>query len=405
MVFARFALLLTGGAAVKLAFTLQDEDDVQTFADTGVVPRKLVDRRLGGIRRMGSRDVRGVCDVTETAVGLGIKTQTTEPTDGQVLTLTPPITEANTLPEGTAEGYENQGDVVTPGKGANDGIDENASDTTTTRTAPRPPPTVHRVTFAATPEPSPFDASQGDSSDASIDSFITQMRRSLDEYSASPSNNSEGDRIDDSDDSDTSTVSEDAAAIAQEYLSTLPFVPPPGAEPPVTPGAGLKKPTVCASPFIAANGLGRRIVRGEGGKGNFVKRAPNGGAVKRPLIVQQVADENEPKDSNETNENNPNAFQTPGRPKTSTTKFSFPKTPGPVFPAEDDEEENFEDEDDTVNDENSPIVKLHVSLNDLRCRTSQSVDDSRERYAQDDAETNEPPTLKQVDVNTVGSRY
>ena len=58
-----------------------------------------------------------------------------------------------------------------------------------------------------------------------------------------------------------------------------------------------------------------------------------------------------------------------------------------------------------MNDENSPIVKLHVSLNDLRCRTSQSVDDSRERYAQDDAETNEPPTLKQVDVNTVGSRY
>ena len=54
MVFARFALLLTGGAAVKLAFTLQDEDDAQTFADTGVVPRKLVDRRLGGIRRMGT---------------------------------------------------------------------------------------------------------------------------------------------------------------------------------------------------------------------------------------------------------------------------------------------------------------------------------------------------------------
>jgi hypothetical protein len=145
---------------------------------------------------------------------------------------------------------------------------------------------------------------------------------------------------------------------------------------------------VCASPFIAADGA-RRVIRGEGGKGAFVRRHERGGAAARP-----------PKDPSPVGARAPagaRSARTPG-PKTADALagLAYPKTPGPTlddaFDDETREESSDSDADDAFDDENdvlpeasppgaSPRVKLHVSLEDLKGRYGGTArDESRERY-------------------------
>jgi hypothetical protein len=402
MVFARIALLLAGGAVVKLAFRLQDEDDAVRDAACGVVPRQRtpVDRRLGRTRSSVSSqgqdtETRSVgCNITETAMESVPREASTEPllepptpSEARVAS-TPSALEANDAlptPKGVDD-EEKQGDVVTPGTNAAKSVARGAADK-----SPKAPPTARTVHFATTPEPSPFAEAVGSAESGFSEEEEDETKDCLSDESSDDANDTSA---------EIGTLEEDVRKIAHEYLSTLPFVPPPGQEPPVTPGAGLKRPTVCASPFIAADGT-RRMVRGEGGKGNLVTRNPRGGAAKRPLALIKVE-----RDDNE------GSFQTPG--KTTKTTHAYPKTPGPVFEVdtEDDEDENENDENllEEFVDENYGVVKLHASLDDLRLRAS--VDDSRERYAErgDDetlAETEKhvPFQLKRVDVNRSVNRY
>jgi hypothetical protein len=209
---------------------------------------------------------------------------------------------------------------------------------------------VRAVTFAS-PEPSPAAAS----SERSLVSDERDSERRTDSEDESEDESEEDDAV--------------ASRIAAEYLASLPFVPPPGTEFPETPGAGLRRPAVCASPFIAADGA-RRVVRGEGGKGNLVRRRADGGAA--PRLMTHAEDPAEDL-----------VARTPGGTR-AARQTGYPKTPGPTL--DDENETFFEDEEEGDENENQPQasppseeVKLHVSLLDLKGRRG-GVGDSRERY-------------------------
>ena len=89
---------------------------------------------------------------------------------------------------------------------------------------------------------------------------------------------------------------------------------------PETPGVGARRPAVCASPFIAADGA-RRVIRGEGGKGAFVRRNERGGAAARP-----------PKDPSPVGARAPagaRSARTPGQKTADALAgLAYPKTPG-----------------------------------------------------------------------------
>lgn len=368
MVFARVALLLAGGAAVKFVLALQDEDDAARAGDARGATEAPVDRRLGWVRPAVSRREPAADATAEAALGpvaVAEPAPSPDSTGPGVLALTPPAAEA----EETRSVDDTSAEVATV---ASDATERTDPDPETRSTGPpaalarepvgaplepeservRPPPrvAVRAVTFAS-PEPSPAAAS----SERSLVSDERDSER----------------RTDSEEDSEDESEEDDAVAsrIAAEYLASLPFVPPPGTEFPETPGAGLRRPAVCASPFIAADGA-RRVVRGEGGKGNLVRRRADGGAA--PRLMTHTEDPAEDL-----------VARTPGGTR-AARQTGYPKTPGPTL--EDENETFFEDEEEGDENENQPQasppseeVKLHVSLLDLKGRRG-GVGDSRERY-------------------------
>ena len=393
MVFARVALLLAGGAAVKFILALQDEDDAARAGDARGATDAPVDRRLGWVRPAVSRREPAAGATAEAALGpVAVAEPAPSPasTGPGVLALTPPAAEA----EETRSVDDTSAEVATV---ASDATERTDPDPETRSTGPpaalarepvvsplepeservRPPPrvAVRAVTFAS-PEPSPAAAS----SERSLVSDERDSERRTDSEDESEDESEEDDAV--------------ASRIAAEYLASLPFVPPPGTAFPETPGVGARRPAVCASPFIAADGA-RRVIRGEGGKGAFVRRNERGGAAARP-----------PKDPSPVDEQiGARSARTPG-PKTADALagLAYPKTPGPTLDDafDDDDDETFDsDADDAFENENepeaefkppgaSPRVKLHVSLEDLMGRYGgASRDESRERYrASPLAETN-----------------
>ena len=392
MVFARVALLLAGGAAVKFVLALQAEDDAARAGDARDATDAPVDRRLGRVRSVVSRREPAAGANAEEAPGPVAAAEPASSPDTArpgVLALTPAASEAE---ETRAVDETREVSAV-----AVEATERTETDPETRSTGPpvaharetvgpgapvepeagRVPPrrsAVRAVTFAS-PEPSPAAAS-------SEPSLVSDRHAS-----------SSGEECSDSEDDDEDDAV--ASRIAAEYLASLPFVPPPGVAFPETPGAGLRRPAVCASPFIAADGA-RRVIRGEGGKGAFVRRNERGGAAARP-----------PKDPSPVYERTgARSARTPG-PKTADALagLAYPKTPGPTlddaFDDETREESSDSDADDAFDDENepeirpsppgaSPRVKLHVSLEDLKGRYGGAVrDESRERYrASPLAETN-----------------
>ena len=372
MVFARVALLLAGGAAVKFILALQDEDDAARAGDARDATDAPVDRRLGRVRPAVSRREPAAGANAEAAPGpLAAAEPASSPdsTGPGASALTPAAAEAEET-RAVDETREVAVDAV-------EATDRTELDQETRSTGPpeavepeaghAPPPrvAVRAVTFAS-PEPSLVSHESDDDHHASSSSYE-----------------------DDDDAYDDDAV---ASRIASEYLASLPFVPPPGAAFPETPGVGARRPAVCASPFIAADGA-RRVIRGEGGKGAFVRRNELGGAAARP-----------PKDPlplGARASDNQRPARTPG-PKTTDALagLAYPKTPGPTLDDAFDDETLDADADDAFDDENepeilsppgaSPRVKLHVSLEDLKGRYGGAVrDESRERYrASPLAETN-----------------
>ena len=330
---------------MKFILALQDEDDAARAGDPRDATDAPVDRRLGRVRPAVSR--------REPAAGANA-----EAAPGPVASaLTPAAAEA----EETRAVHETREEAVvaveatdrteldqeTRSPGPPEAVDPEAGH------APPPRVAVRAVTFAS-PEPSLVSHEPDD----------------------------------DEDDDDAYDDDAVASRIASEYLASLPFVPPPGAAFPETPGVGARRPAVCASPFIAADGA-RRVIRGEGGKGAFVRRNERGGAAARP-----------PKDPSPfSTQKGARSARTPG-PKTADALagLAYPKTPGPTLDdAFDDEtlDSDADDDDDAFDDENepglnsaefkppgaSPRVKLHVSLEDLMGRYGgASRDESRERY-------------------------
>ena len=394
MVFARVALLLAGGAAVKLVLALQDEDDAARAGDSRGATDAPVDRRLGWVRPAVSRREPAAGATAEAALGpvaVAEPAPSPDSTGPGVLALTPPAAEA----EETRSVDDTSAEVATV---ASDATERTEPDPETRSTGPpaalarepvgaplepeservRPPPrvAVRAVTFAS-PEPSPAAAS----SERSLVSDERDSERRTDSEE------------DESEDSEDASEEDDAVAsrIAAEYLASLPFVPPPGTEFPETPGAGLRRPAVCASPFIAADGA-RRVVRGEGGKGNLVRRRADGGAA--------------PRLNTHTEDPAPIVARTPGGTRAARAP-GYPKTPGPTL--EDVDETFFEDEEEGDENDNRlfgaspPSVKLHVSLRDLKGRCG-GVGDSRERYqASPLAEANGEETETFQEAR--GSRY
>ena len=368
MVFARVALLLAGGAAVKFILALQDEDDAARAGDARDATDAPVDRRLGRVRPAVSRREPAAGANAEAAPGPVAAAEPASSPDSTApgaSALTPAAAEA----EETRAVDETREEAVV----AVEATDRTELDQETRSTGPpeavdpeaghAPPPrvAVRAVTFAS-PEPSLVSHEPDDDHHASSSSYE-----------------------DDDDAYDDDAV---ASRIASEYLASLPFVPPPGTAFPETPGVGARRPAVCASPFIAADGA-RRVIRGEGGKGAFVRRNERGGAAARP-----------PKDPSPVDEQiGARSARTPG-PKTADALagLAYPKTPGPTLDdAFDDEtlDSDADDDDDAFENENepglnsaefkppgaSPRVKLHVSLEDLMGRYGgASRDESRERY-------------------------
>ena len=368
MVFARVALLLAGGAAVKFVLALQAEDDAARAGDARDATDAPVDRRLGRVRSVVSRREPAAGANAEEAPGPVAAAEPASSPDTArpgVLALTPAASEAE---ETRAVDETREVSAV-----AVEATERTETDPETRSTGPpvaharetvgpgapvepeagRVPPrrsAVRAVTFAS-PEPSPAAAS-------SEPSLVSDRHAS-----------SSGEECSDSEDDDEDDAV--ASRIAAEYLASLPFVPPPGVAFPETPGAGLRRPAVCASPFIAADGA-RRVVRGEGGKGNLVRRRADGGAA--PRLMMHTEDPAEDL-----------VARTPGGTR-AARQTGYPKTPGPTL--EDENETCFEDEeegDENENQENqrasppSEEVKLHVSLLDLKGRRG-GVGDSRERY-------------------------
>ena len=374
MVFARVALLLAGGAAVKFVLALQAEDDAARAGDARDATDAPVDRRLGRVRPAVSRREPAAGANAEEAPGPVAAAEPASSPDTArpgVLALTPAASEAE---ETRAVDETREVSAV-----AVEATERTETDPETRSTGPpvaharetvgpgapvepeagRVPPrrsAVRAVTFAS-PEPSPAAAS-------SEPSLVSDRHAS-----------SSGEECSDSEDDDEDDAV--ASRIAAEYLASLPFVLPPGAAFPETPGVGARRPAVCASPFIAADGA-RRVIRGEGGKGNFVRRKENGGAAPRP-----------PKDPlplGARASDNQRPARTPG-PKTTDALagLAYPKTPGPTLDGFDDFDDDFEDDGDENESrlDASPLgggVKLHVSLEDLKGRYGGAVSDSRERY-------------------------
>ena len=373
MVFARVALLLAGGAAVKFILALQDEDDAARAGDARDATDAPVDRRLGRVRPAVSRREPAAGANAEAAPGpvaAAEHASSPDSTGPGASALTPAAAEAEET-RAVDETWEVAVDAV-------EATDRTELDQETRSTGPpeavepeaghAPPPRVAvRAGTFASPEPSLVSHEPEDDHHASSSSYE-----------------------DDDDAYDDDAV---ASRIASEYLASLPFVPPPGAAFPETPGVGARRPAVCASPFIAADGA-RRVIRGEGGKGAFVRRNERGGAAARP-----------PKDPSPVGARAPagaRSARTPG-PKTADALagLAYPKTPGPTLDDAFDDETFDSDADDAFDDENepeirpsppgaSPRVKLHVSLEDLKGRYGGAVrDESRERYrASPLAETN-----------------
>ena len=357
MVFARVALLLAGGAAVKFILALQDEDDAARAGDARDATDAPVDRRLGRVRPAVSRREPAAGANAEAAPGpLAAAEPASSPdsTGPGASALTPAAAEAEET-RAVDETWEVAVDAVeatdrteldqeTRSTGQPEAVEPEAGH------APPPRVAVRAVTFAS-PEPSLVSHEPEDDHHASSSSYE-----------------------DDDDAYDDDAV---ASRVASEYLASLPFVLPPGAAFPETPGVGARRPAVCASPFIAADGA-RRVIRGEGGKGNFVRRKENGGAAPRP-----------PKDPlplGARASDNQRPARTPG-PKTTDALagLAYPKTPGPTLDGFDDFDDDFEDDGDENESrlDASPLgggVKLHVSLEDLKGRYGGAVSDSRERY-------------------------
>ena len=370
MVFARVALLLAGAAAVKFVLVLQDEDDAARAGDARVATDGPVNRRLGRVRAAVSRRRPAAGAKTDQAPGpvaAAAPASSSDTTGPSTLALTPAASEAEETRavDETREGFtvetteRTEPDPETRSTGplaahARETVGPSAPVEPAAGRVPKPRLVVRAVTFAS-PEPSPAAAS-------SEPSLVSDERGSSSE-SADETN---------PEDNENDAV---ASRIAAEYLASLPFVPPPGTAFPETPGVSLRRPAVCASPFIAADGA-RRVIRGEGGKGTFVRRKENGGAAPRP-----------PKDPLPLGARTPGGTRlarTPG-PKTADALagLAYPKTPGPTL---DDFDDAFED--DGSGDENetrvsaSPLgggVKLHVSLEDLKGYGG-PISDSRGRY-------------------------
>ena len=357
MVFARVALLLAGGAAVKFILALQDEDDAARAGDARDATDAPVDRRLGRVRPAVSRREPAAGANAEAAPGPVAAAEPASSLDSTgpgASALTPAAAEAEetrALDEtrevavvAVEATHRTELDQETRSTGPPEAVDPEAGH------APPPRVAVRAVTFAS-PEPSLVSHEPDDDHHASSSSYE-----------------------DDDDAYDDDAV---ASRVASEYLASLPFVLPPGAAFPETPGVGARRPAVCASPFIAADGA-RRVIRGEGGKGNFVRRKENGGAAPRP-----------PKDPlplGARASDNQRPARTPG-PKTTDALagLAYPKTPGPTLDGFDDFDDDFEDDGDENESrlDASPLgggVKLHVSLEDLKGRYGGAVSDSRERY-------------------------
>lgn len=357
MVFARVALLLAGGAAVKFILALQDEDDAARAGDARDATDAPVDRRLGRVRPAVSRREPAAVANAEAAPGPVAAAEPASSPDSTApgaSALTPAAAEAEetrAVDETREEAvvaveatHRTELDQETRSPGPPEAVEPEAGH------APPPRVAVRAVTFAS-PEPSLVSHEPDD----------------------------------DEDDDDAYDDDAVASRIASEYLASLPFVPPPGTAFPETPGVGARRPAVCASPFIAADGA-RRVIRGEGGKGAFVRRNERGGAAARP-----------PKDPSPfSTQKGARSARTPG-PKTADALagLAYPKTPGPTLDDAFDDETLDSDADDAFDaddDENepeaefkppgaSPRVKLHVSLEDLMGRYGgASRDESRERY-------------------------
>ena len=345
MVFARVALLLAGGAAVKFILALQDEDDAARAGDARDATDAPVDRRLGRVRPAVSR--------REPAAEPASSPDSTAPGASALTPAAAEAEETRAVDETREEAVvaveatdRTELDQETRSPGPPEAVEPEAGH------APPPRVAVRAVTFAS-PEPSLVSHEPDD----------------------------------DEDDDDAYDDDAVASRIASEYLASLPFVPPPGTAFPETPGVGARRPAVCASPFIAADGA-RRVIRGEGGKGAFVRRNERGGAAARP-----------PKDPSpfiDSLQKGARSARTPG-PKTADALagLAYPKTPGPTLDDAFDDETLDSDADDAFDaddDENepeaefkppgaSPRVKLHVSLEDLMGRYGgASRDESRERY-------------------------
>ena len=372
MVFARVALLLAGAAAVKFVLVLQDEDDAARAGDARVATDGPVNRRLGRVRAAVSRRGPAAGAKTDQAPGpvaAAAPASSSDTTGPSTLALTPAASEAEETRavDETREGFtvetteRTEPDPETRSTGplaahARETVGPSAPVEPGAGRVPKPRLVVRAVTFAS-PEPSPAAAS-------SEPSLVSDERGSSSE-SADETN---------PEDDENDAV---ASRIAAEYLASLPFVPPPGTAFPETPGVSLRRPAVCASPFIAADGA-RRVIRGEGGKGTFVRRKENGGAAPRP-----------PKDPlplGARASDNQRPARTPG-PKTTDALagLAYPKTPGPTLDGFDDFDDDFEDDGDENESrlDASPLgggVKLHVSLEDLKGRYGGAVSDSRERY-------------------------
>ena len=362
MVFARVALLLAGGAAVKFILALQDEDDAARAGDARDATDAPVDRRLGRVRPAVSRREPAAGANAEAAPGpvaAAEHASSLDSTGPGASALTPAAAEAEetrALDEtrdvavvAVEATHRTELDQETRSTGPPEAVEPEAGH------APPPRVAVRAVTFAS-PEPSLVSHEPDDDRHALSSSYE-----------------------DDDDAYDDDAV---ASRVASEYLASLPFVLPPGAAFPETPGVGARRPAVCASPFIAADGA-RRVIRGEGGKGAFVRRNERGGAAARP-----------PKDPSPVGARAPagaRSARTPG-PKTADALagLAYPKTPGPTLDDAFNDETLDSDADDAFDDENepeasppgaSPRVKLHVSLEDLKGRYGGAAcDESRERY-------------------------
>ena len=351
MVFARVALLLAGGAAVKFILALQDEDDAARAGDARDATDAPVDRRLGRVRPAVSRREPAAGANAEAAPGPVASALTPAAAEAEETRAVDETREEAVVAVEATDRTELDQETRSPGPP--EAVDPEAGHAAPPRVA------VRAVTFAS-PEPSLVSHEPDDDHHASSSSYE-----------------------DDDDAYDDDAV---ASRVASEYLASLPFVPPPGTAFPETPGVGARRPAVCASPFIAADGA-RRVIRGEGGKGAFVRRNERGGAAARP-----------PKDPSPFSlQKGARSARTPG-PKTADALagLAYPKTPGPTlddaFDDETREESSDSDADDAFDDENepeaefkppgaSPRVKLHVSLEDLKGRYGgASRDESRERY-------------------------